>query len=78
MTRGGRPSSSSSYGHKQEAAYAQDNITFGNATATLGVRFDNYNGITSGDFSAASWYFLPIKSTATVLRGSFTRNRNSV
>jgi hypothetical protein len=76
LTRGG--SYFNFHGHtdiKQEAAYAQDNITFGKATATLGVRFDNYNGITSGRLAqprlGISYH---LKSTATVLRGSFTRN----
>ena len=66
------------HGHtdiKQEAAYAQDSITFGNATASLGVRFDNYNGITHGRLVqprlGISYH---LKSTGTVLRGSFTRN----
>ena len=76
LTRGG--SYFSFHGHadiRQEAAYAQDNITFGNVTASLGVRFDNYNGITKGRLVqprlGVSYH---IKSTATVLRGSFTRN----
>ena len=66
------------HGHadiKQEAVYAQDNITLGNATASVGVRFDNYDGITKGKLVqprlGISYH---IKSTATVLRGSFTRN----
>lgn len=76
LTRGGH--SFLFHGHtdiKQEAVYAQDNITIGNATASLGVRFDNYNGITKGHLVqprlGLSYH---IKSTATVLRGSFTRN----
>jgi len=76
LTRGGRPFTF--YGHadiKQEAAYAQDNITLGNATATLGVRFDNYNGITKGNLVqprlGISYH---IKQTETILRGSFTRS----
>lgn len=76
LTRGGRYFTF--HGHtdiKQEAAYAQDSITIGNATASLGVRFDNYNGITKGRLVqprlGLSYH---IKSTATVLRGSFTRN----
>jgi hypothetical protein len=76
LTRGGSPFLF--HGHadiKQQAFYAQDNITFGNATATLGVRFDNYNGITKGNLVqprlGISYH---IKQTATVLRGSFTRN----
>lgn len=66
------------HGHtdiKQEAVYAQDNVTLGNATATLGVRFDNYNGITKGRLVqprlGISYH---LKSTSTVLRASFTRN----
>src|ERR1041385_282266 len=66
------------HGHtdiKQEAVYAQDNVTLGNATATLGVRFDNYNGITKGRLVqprlGISYH---VKPTATVLRASFTRN----
>jgi hypothetical protein len=66
------------HGHadiKQEAAYAQDNITIGKATASLGVRFDNYNGITSGRLVQPRLGFsYHIKPTATVLRASFTRN----
>src|SRR5438067_9996076 len=66
------------HGHadiKQEAVYAQDNITIGNATASLGVRFDNYDGLTKGRLVqprlGISYH---IKPTATVLRASFTRN----
>jgi hypothetical protein len=66
------------YGHtdiKQEAGYAQDNITLGNATASLGLRFDNYNGITKGRLLQPRLGFsYHVKSTATVLRASFTRN----
>jgi len=76
LTRGGQYFKF--YGHsdiKQEAGYAQDNITFGNLSATVGVRFDNYNGISQGRLLqprlGISYH---IKSTATVLRGSFTRN----
>jgi|ERR1043166_4015316 hypothetical protein len=66
------------HGHadiRQEAVYAQDNVTIGNATATLGVRFDNYNGISKGRLVqprlGISYH---LKPTATVLRASFTRN----
>jgi hypothetical protein len=66
------------HGHtdiKQEALYAQDSVTLGNATASLGVRFDNYNGITKGQLLqprlGISYH---VKRTNTVLRGSFTRN----
>ena len=34
---------------KQQAIYAQDSISFRNGlTASLGVRFDNYDGIAKG------------------------------
>ncbi|HYX41094.1 MAG TPA: hypothetical protein VE821_05325, partial [Pyrinomonadaceae bacterium] len=66
------------HGHtdiKQEAAYAQDNITLHNLTLNLGVRFDNYDGI-SHDHSfqprlGASYL---VKRTNTVLRASYTHN----
>jgi carboxypeptidase family protein len=76
LTRGGRYFLF--HGHadiKQEAFYAQDNVTLGSATVTLGLRFDNYNGITKGNLAqprlGISYH---IKSTSTVLRASFTRN----
>jgi len=66
------------HGHtdiKQEAAYAQDNITVGSATASLGMRFDNYNGITRGNLvQPRLGLSYNVKRTGTVLRGSFTRN----
>ena len=49
LTRGG--AQFGFHGHtniKQQAAYAQDSITLGNATVMVGVRFDNYDGITHG------------------------------
>ncbi len=66
------------HGHadiKQEAAYAQDTMTFGQLSLSAGIRFDNYNGISQGKAVeprlGASYL---IKSTGTVLRGSYTRN----
>ncbi len=76
LTRGGTPFLF--HGHtdiKQEALYAQDNLTLGNATVLLGLRFDNYNGITKDRLLqprlGISYH---VKRTGTVLRGSFTRN----
>jgi hypothetical protein len=76
LTRGGTPFLF--HGHtdiKQEALYAQDNLTLGNATILLGLRFDNYNGITKDRLLqprlGISYH---VKRTGTVLRGSFTRN----
>lgn len=76
LTRGGSPFAF--HGHtdiKQEALYAQDNLTLGNATVSLGLRFDNYNGIVH-DHSlqprvGISYNF---KRTNTIFRGSYTRN----
>src|SRR5437879_4449970 len=63
---------------KQEAFYAQDTLTIGQATASLGVRFDNYDGITKGNLLqprlGLSYH---LKSTGTVLRGSFMRSFES-
>jgi hypothetical protein len=76
LTRAGSPFSF--HGHtdiKQEAFFAQDNVTLGNATVLLGLRFDNYNGITHDSLlqPRLGLSYL-IKRTNTVLRGSYTRN----
>lgn len=76
LTRGGKPFAF--HGHtdiKQEALYAQDNVTLGNATLSMGVRFDNYNGITKGRLlQPRLGISYLVKNTGTVLRASFTRN----
>jgi len=60
---------------KQQAAYAQDSITLGNATVMLGVRFDNYNGITKAKLiQPRLGVSYLVKRTNTVLRASYTRN----
>jgi Carboxypeptidase regulatory-like domain len=76
LTRGG--SLFTFHGHadiKQEAVYAQDLITLHNLALNLGLRYDNYDGISQGSLLqprvGASYN---IKSTNTVLRGSYTRN----
>ncbi len=76
LTRGGTP-----FGFhgrtdiKQEALFAQDNMTLGNATVTLGLRFDNYNGLIHDQLlqPRVGISYL-VKRTGTVLRGSYTRN----
>ncbi len=79
LTRGGRQFSFR--GHtdiKQEALYAQDTVTVGQATASFGVRFDNYDGITKGRlFQPRLGLSYHLKSTGTVLRGSFMRSFES-
>src|SRR2546425_11775755 len=76
LTRGGTPFLFR--GHtdiKQEALYAQDNVTLGHATLSMGVRFDNYNGITKGRLvQPRLGISYLVKRTGTVLRASFTRN----
>lgn len=76
LTRGGSPFAF--HGHtdvKQEALFAQDNLTLGNATVLLGLRFDNYDGITHGKMlQPRLGVSYLIKRTNTVLRGSYTRN----
>ncbi len=63
---------------KQEAFYAQDTLTIGQATASFGVRFDNYDGITKGNlFQPRLGISYHLKSTGTVLRASFMRSFES-
>jgi hypothetical protein len=60
---------------KQQAFFAQDSVTLGNATVMLGVRFDNYNGITKGKLvQPRLGVSYLVKRTNTVLRASYTRN----
>jgi Carboxypeptidase regulatory-like domain len=76
LTRGGKPFVF--HGRtdiKQEALYAQDSLTLGHATVLLGLRFDNYNGITKGRLlQPRLGISYLVKRTGTVLRGSYTRN----
>jgi hypothetical protein len=76
LTRGGQPFAFR--GHtdiKQEALFAQDSVTLGNATVLLGLRFDNYNGITKDRLLqprlGLSYH---VVRTGTILRASYTRN----
>jgi hypothetical protein len=76
LTRGGTPFTFR--GHtdiKQEAVFAQDNVTLGAATVSLGLRFDNYNGITHDSLlQPRLGISYLVKKTNTILRGSYTRN----
>jgi hypothetical protein len=61
---------------RQEAAYAQDAVSLKNGlTLSLGLRYDNYDGISQGHSVqprlGISYLFKP---TNTVIRGSYTRN----
>lgn len=59
----------------QQSAYLQDYVTIKNLTLQLGVRFDNYDGL-SNDRLVEPRLGLSylVKSTGTVIRGSFTRS----
>jgi Carboxypeptidase regulatory-like domain/TonB-dependent Receptor Plug Domain len=79
LTRGGSPFGF--HGHtdvKQDALFAQDTLTLGQATVLLGLRYDNYHGITQGELlqPRVGVSYL-VKRTNTVLRASFTRNFES-
>ncbi len=61
---------------KQEALFAQDSINLKSGlTLSLGLRFDNYNGLSHGKSLqprvGASYLF---KATNTIVRASYTRN----
>lgn len=59
----------------EQAVYAQDQITIKNLSVSLGVRFDNYHGLSRDNLveprAGLSYMFKP---TGTVFRGSFTRS----
>jgi outer membrane receptor for ferrienterochelin and colicin len=76
LTRGGHPFAFR--GHtdiKQGALFAQDALTLKGLTLNLGLRFDNYVGLSRGHSLqprlGLSYLF---KRTGTVLRASYTRN----
>ncbi len=77
LTRGGRLFGFSGRATiKQEAAFVQDALNFKSGlTVSLGLRFDNYNGLSKGKSLqprvGASYLFKP---TNTVVRASYTRN----
>ncbi|HEX3559774.1 MAG TPA: TonB-dependent receptor [Pyrinomonadaceae bacterium] len=60
---------------KQEAVYAQDALTLKNLTLNVGLRFDNYDGLSRGhSLQPRLGLSYLVKRTGTVLRASFTRN----
>jgi len=69
------------HGHtdiKEFAAYAQDAIRFGNWTGNVGLRFDQYNGLTTANQvepRLALSYKVP--RTGTALRASYARTLES-
>ena len=59
----------------QQSVYAQDNLTIKNLSLQVGVRFDNYDGLSSDNLvqpRLGASYLL--KRTGTVVRGSYTRS----
>lgn len=61
---------------KQQAAYVQDSISFKTGlTLSLGLRYDNYDGISKGrSLQPRAGVSYRINRTNTVLRASYTRN----
>ena len=61
---------------KQQAAYIQDSLDFKNGlSVSLGLRFDNYDGISKGkSFQPRLGVSYLLKRTNTVFRASYTRN----
>ncbi|HEX4232215.1 MAG TPA: TonB-dependent receptor [Bryobacteraceae bacterium] len=58
----------------QQAIYAQDQITIKQLTLNLGLRFDDYEGISSDNLlQPRTGIAYLIKRTGTVLRGSYSR-----
>ena len=58
----------------EEAVYAQDAITLKNLTLNLGLRFDNYDGLSTDKLVQPRVGFSYLfKQTGTVIRASFTR-----
>jgi carboxypeptidase family protein len=76
LTRGGRLFTFN--GHtdvKQVAAYAQDAITLGALALSMGLRFDNYAGISKDHlWQPRLGVSYNLKPTNTVLRASYTRS----
>lgn len=58
----------------QQAAYVQDNMTFGGWTILTGLRYDSYRGLSSAyQFEPRIGVSYNIKSTNTVLRAGYAR-----
>ncbi len=75
LSRGGNPFRfHGSANINQQNVYAQDQVTLKNLTLNLGLRFDNYDGISTDRLlqPRVGLSYL-IKQTGTVLRASYTR-----
>ena len=57
----------------QFAVFGQDSITLGGLTLSLGLRFDDYHGLTDGGgFQPRGAFSYLLKPTKTVIRGGFS------
>ena len=58
----------------EESAYLQDSIRFGQLTLNLGLRYDNYDGLSNGSgIQPRTGIAYQVRSTGTVLHGSYAR-----
>ncbi len=75
LTRGGTPFSFHGNANiNQQAFYAQDQMTIKNLTLNVGLRFDNYDGISTDNLLQPRLGFSYLfKPTNTVIRGSYNR-----
>jgi len=75
LTRGGSLFHFRAKGNiNQYAVYAQDSVSLGNFSVNGGVRFDRYDGLSSGNgFEPRIGASYQIKKTGTVLRASYGR-----
>jgi hypothetical protein len=75
LTRGGSPFVFHGQADiKQESAYVQDTMSLGNWQLMLGLRGDNYNGLSQGSaVQPRVGVSYNVKKTGTVLRGSYGR-----
>lgn len=76
LTRGGSPFFFHGTANiNQQAAYAQDQITWNNWAINVGLRFDHYDGITQDNlFQPRAAVSYLIKPTNTLLKLSYTRS----
>jgi hypothetical protein len=75
LTNGGAPFAyDQSLTIKQQAGYVQDQITFGHATAKLGLRLDHYSGLVSStQLEPRLGVSYAVPKSGTVLRASYGR-----
>jgi len=74
LTRGGRLYQFAGRTNiEQLALFGQDSITLGNWTVSIGLRFDEYHGLSSGNgFQPRGAFSYLLKPTKTAIRGGFS------